>query len=424
MKRIKLKGEIIIFDLILKNAEIITPDFTIRNGFIGIEQNKISYVGTEQEYKEKNTKFKSRNEIDLEGKYLVPGFFDIHTHGAAGIDYNKISSTEELEKASSLSAQEGVTSFLPTMQIASITEKFTHFISRLKDMENFIKKVDKGAVPFGINLELFMSPKIGCFSKIEGSEKVLPEPTVENWEKIKSAINKDTIKIVTVAPELNGGLELIRRLKIDNVIPSIGHSLASEEILEQAIRSGACLVTHILNALSLPDHPAQNELGVVKPGVNEYLLTRDNIMAEIIADHEGAHVHPTMMKLAVKCLGIDNIITITDSLHTRGTNISRFRDESGMEYICDGSVNRELNEGYLAGSAMSMNKVVASLIKHTGISINDAIKTATVNPAKLLNVFNCKGSIEVGKDADLAVIDEDINVLMTVVEGKIVYRKK
>ncbi len=125
-----------------------------------------------------------------------------------------------------------------------------------------------------------------------------------------------------------------------------------------------------------------------------------------------------MLKIAVKCLGVDNLITISDALQSRGTDLKEF-ERDGVILSCDGEVNRKPN-GHLAGSAFGMDRAVRNFFKQSGVHLIDAVKTATINPAKLLD-FNGKGSIEIGKDADLAVIDENFKVLLTVVQGKVVY---
>jgi N-acetylglucosamine-6-phosphate deacetylase len=320
---------------------------------------------------------------------------------------------EIIEKIAMLSVSEGVTSFLPTM-CASLRETFDDFIERVRVVSKILGGVTKGAKPAGINLELFMYPGLGAFASEKGAEDAIPKPNIENWKRIEEAAG-GSVKIVTIAPEWDAALDLIRYLKFNGIIPSIGHTQASDTILDEALRRGANLVTHILNTTL---QPVQDQAGVIVPGVNEYLLTRDDIMAEIIVDSGGYHVHPNMLKIAIKCLGVGNLITISDALQSRGTDIKEF-ERDGVVLSCDGEVNRKPN-GDLAGSAFGMDRAVRNFFRQSGVSVKDAVKTATINPAGLLNIDE-KGSIEIGKDADLTVIDENFKVLLTLVQGKVEY---
>ncbi|MEF8848254.1 MAG: N-acetylglucosamine-6-phosphate deacetylase [Candidatus Thermoplasmatota archaeon] len=398
-------------NLLLKNAHILTPFKSIDEGFVVVKNKKINFIGKKSEYVEYSDE-KNMQEIDLHGKYLIPGFFDIHNHGAAGFIYDEIENVNQFEKICKMLTSEGITTFLPTLLPISKKESLSEFLKRLKNISTIIDEKTHGANPFGLNLELFLRPGYGAIT----SNKI--KPTIENWNLIKKQTS-DKVKIVTIAPCWENALELIQKLKMDNVIPSIGHTIASEKQLDKAIRYGSKLITHLFNGTIQPE---QKQKGVITPGVNEYLLTRNDIMAEIIADKEGIHVHPTMLKIAIRCLGIDNIISITDSLQTRGTKINKFK-LNGETVLRKNDVNYD-SKGNLCGSALQLNKAVRNLTIHTKIELKDAVKTATVNPAKLLNVFRKKGSIEVGKDADLTVIDEEFNVFLTLVEGKIQFKRK
>jgi N-acetylglucosamine-6-phosphate deacetylase len=409
--------EVKMYDLTLKNCRIITPAVQIENGSVSIKDGKIASIEKIGIDPVSAKDMKSIEVLDLKNNRLLPGFFDIHTHGGAGFEYDDIKDEEKglevIEKVAMLSASEGVTSFLPTM-CASMRENFKEFIERVRVVSNILSGARKGARPVGINLELFMYPGLGAFASEKGAKDAIPKPNIETWKKIEEAAG-GSVKIVTIAPEWDDALNLIRHLRFKGIIPSIGHTQASDTILDEAIRRGANLVTHILNTTFQPE---QDQAGVIVPGVNEYLLTRDDIMAEIIVDSGGFHVHPNMLKIAIKCLGVDNLITISDSLQSRGTDLKEF-ERDGVTLSCDGEVNRKPN-GHLAGSAFGMDRAVRNFFRQSGVSVKDAVKTATVNPARLFNIYE-KGSIEIGKDADLTLIDENFRVLLTVVQGKVVY---
>ncbi|MFW6138806.1 MAG: N-acetylglucosamine-6-phosphate deacetylase [Spirochaetota bacterium] len=403
------------YDLRLTRCTIVTPALEIEDGAVSIKDGKIAFIGKRNSVHLE----KSQEEIDVKGHLVVPGFFDIHTHGGAGVGYNEITDiqkgTEILEKISCLSAAEGTTSFLPTMSIGP-DETLDEFISKVGIASDIMGNIYKAARPLGLNLELFMYPGLGAFAPAGEQQQPVPRPNIPTWKKIQAAAKK-AVKIVTVAPEWDDGLDLIQHLRFNGIVPSIGHTFAEDSILDEAIRRGALLVTHLLNTTF---QPKQDQIGVIVPGVNEYLLTRDDIMAEIIVDNNGSHVHPTMLKIAIKCLGTDRLITITDAVKSRGTDATEFERE-GTTLFCDGNVNRK-PDGHLSGTALGMNRVIRNFIAQGKVTLQEALKTATINPARLLNISHKKGSIETGKDADITVIDSDFNIFLTLVGGKVVYQ--
>jgi N-acetylglucosamine-6-phosphate deacetylase len=257
----------------------------------------------------------------------------------------------------------------------------------------------------------FLHPKLGAHS---GKFDIEPGP-----QAIETLLahGKGCIRIMTIAPELPGAIECITALRARSVIPSIGHSLAEPSLLDRAIDRGASLATHLLNG-TFP--LSAREPGVVPVGLNEYLLVRDDVWAEFISDTDGAHIHPVVMKILLRCKGLDRLILVTDSMFTAGMPSGTYLLPDGRTIRSDGSVNR-LPDGHLTGSAMRMNRALESLVRHTGLPLLDALRTATVNPARLLGLETVTGSIQAGLRADLAVIDDSLDVRMTVVGGSIAY---
>ena len=181
--------------------------------------------------------------------------------------------------------------------------------------------------------------------------------------------------------------------------------------------NGAKLITHIFNAMC---QPSQIDRGVKPVGVEEYLMINDKLMAEVMADRYGAHVDPIFLKILLRVKGKDKIIIITDSIFPAGLKSGTYLFSDGRKFIVfEGDVNRLEANNDLAGSVMGMNNAVRNMINLTGVDIKDAVLMASYNSAKLLGVDDKKGSIKVGMDADIAIIDEDINVYMTIVEGNI-----
>lgn len=399
---------------LIKNTKVITPFTEISDGFLVIKDKIIHFIGDIEKDKKEYKYFKNKSDevIDFDKKIAVPGFIEIHTHGALGKDYS--TSPDLLLKDSKFRATRGVTGFLPTIGATVPADKILDSALKL------VKIMDSGVLgtkPLGINLEgPFLCPDLGA----QGPEFCFWKVDLEYLKKAKSIMG-DKFKITTISPELENSMEAITYLRKNGVVPSIGHTLASEELLDKAIRRGANLVTHLLNTTY---QPQQNIKGVVVSGVNEYLMIRDDITAEAICDTKGVHINPTMLKILLRCKGVDKVIIITDSYMTPGTKKGRkFYMPDGTEFYVKDGVNVQTESGHITGSAMTMDLSVRSMIKHAGISIKDGILMSSYNPAKILCLQNKKGSIEVGKDADIVAIDEDINVYATIVEGNIVYNR-
>jgi len=398
--------------ILLTNTKIITPFYEIPDGFLVIKDKLIHFVGiTERDIEEFNYfKNNSNKVIDLKAKISAPGLIDIHTHGALGKDYSN--SPDLLLEDAKFRVSKGVTSFVPTIGAMVPAEKIIESAIKLTKL---IQKGVVGAKPLGINLEgPFLYPD---YAGAAGPKYCSYEIDLQYLRRLQESIGK-YLKIVTISPELKESIKAIIYLKEKGVILSIGHTNADYSILDKAIRSGVKLVTHLYNTSPIPE---QNISGVFIPGVNEYLMMRDDVMAEVICDVKGIHIKPTVLKIILRCKGIDKTVLVTDSLITAGLpkNGKAFMPDGEEIYIKDG-VNVQ-SSGQISGSAMTMDLSVKSIMIHTDVNLRDGLLMATFNPAKVLGIQKDKGSIEVGKDADIIVIDKDINVYMTIVEGKILF---
>ena len=400
--------------ILLKNTKIITPFSEIKDAFLVINNKTIYFIGNinrdteELEYFNKN----STEIIDLKGKIIVPGFIDIHTHGALGKDYSD--SPDLLKEDSTFRATKGVTGFLPTIGAMVPPEKILESASCLV---NIIDEGVKGAKPLGINLE---GPYLNPDCAGAAGPKNCSYEIDLNYIKRAKKIMGDKFKIITIAPELKNAMETIIYLRENDVVASIGHTNADNDTLDKAIRCGANLVTHIYNTTPIP---IQNVSGVFIPGANEYLLMRDELMAEVNCDYYAISVKPVVLKMLLKCKGANKTIIITDSFYSAGLDTNKklyFPD--GREFYVKNGVNIQVENNQLSGSAMTMDLSVKGMVKNGETSLKEAILMATYNPALIININNKKGSIEVGKDADITVIDEDLNIYITIVEGSIKYK--
>ena len=413
---------------LLHNISILFPFTEIKRGFLVIKEGSIFFVGDEKNDSEDYVYFNKKvsEVIDGKGKIAVPGFIDIHTHGSLGKDYS--ASPDLLEEDALFRASKGVTGYLPTVSAFVPPKKLLESAAEIARRIREWNKTDgvnaggntelKGATPLGVNMEgpclrpdLGAQPDEYCFWEID-------------LDYIQAAIDTvgDEFAIMTIAPELKNGLEAISMLKREGVIPSIGHTLATEDILDKAIHRGANLVTHICNTTYQPE---QDLKGIMKTGVNEYLMVRDDVIGEAIMDLQGIHINPTMAKILLRTKGVDKTIVITDSFITPGTEKGKtYLMPNGQEVYEENGVNIQALNKHVSGSAMTMDMSVKSLIMHTGLSLADAVRTVTVNPAALLGLSDERGTLEVGKRADITLIDEDITVYATYVAGTLAYSRE
>jgi len=229
----------------------------------------------------------------------------------------------------------------------------------------------------------------------------------KKWEELSD----QTIKLVTLAPEQPNGLEFVRYLKTKGIIASIGHTDATFEEVIEAIDAGANHVTHLFNQMRGLHHR--------EPGVVGAAFLKEELKAELIVD--GVHVHPEMVKLAYNQKGKHGIILITDSMRAKCLKNGHY-DLGGQDVtVQDGRAT--LSDGTLAGSILKLGQGVRNILSFTGCKIEEAVEMASVNPAKQLKIFDHKGSISEGKDADIVILDENHEVYMTICRGKTAYIK-
>lgn len=218
------------------------------------------------------------------------------------------------------------------------------------------------------------------------------------------------IMIMSIAPELDGALKVIRELARMNVVASVAHTAASYAETMAGVEAGLKSATHLYNGMRRQDHR--------EPGVIEAVLACDDLKAELIGDC--IHVHPPAMDIALRCKGVDGIVLITDSSTLAGMPNGTYEDIHGREIVKDNE--KAYIPGWtLAGSVTTLSQNVHNVVARVGYPLADALKLATVNPARLISVADRKGSLEVGKDADIIVIDDELKVYATMVKGRFVY---
>ena len=333
---------------------------------------------------------------------VLPGFIDEHIHGAGGSD--AMDGTEEaLQTISEYVAKEGTTGFLAT----TMTQSPENIGKALKNVKNVREKGEyKGAEVLGVHLEgPFISPKHVGAQPLEYVAKPAPE-TFDKYNELSGG----NIKIVTLAPEVEGGLDLVKHLKNIGVVASIGHTGAKFSDVEAAVAAGASNVTHTYNAQTPLHH---REAGVVGAA-----MLFDELNCEMICDT--IHVSVPAIRIFVKNKPHDKFTLITDAMRAKG--MPDGLSELGGQQVFVKNGEARLADGTLAGSVLKMNVAIKNLVEKVGVSLTEAVDFASANPAKNLGLYDERGSIEVGKRADFAVMDKDFNILCTVVGGKVVYK--
>jgi N-acetylglucosamine-6-phosphate deacetylase len=388
--------------ILLKGIQIYSEGKWIENGYIKIKDQKIVEVGMAE-----NLSLQEEFEVlDLPLQYkAVPGFIDVHIHGANGAD-TMDATREALDIMTQALPGEGTTSFLAT----TMTQEEKQIEKALVNAGEYIKdhQTPGKAEILGIHLEgPFVNPKKAGAQPIQ----YIIEPNLELFKKWEQ-LSGQTIKLVTLAPEQSGGLEMVRYLKANGMIASIGHTDATYEEVLNAIETGANHVTHLYNQMRGLHHR--------EPGVVGAAFLKEELKAELIVD--GVHVHPEMVKLAYKQKGKTGLILITDSMRAKCLKNGHY-DLGGQDVTVQNG-KAVLSDGTLAGSILKLGKGVKNIMAFTGCGLEDAVEMAAVNPAKQLNVFDRKGTISEGKDADLVILDENYDIYMTLCRGQVAYSKE
>ena len=380
-------------NITLKNANVVTPDGVVSKGIIDVENGRIKQIR-----KESDSKSDDKNAIDLKGKYVFPGFIDLHVHGGGGGSFNSVDPIDH-EKARSYHLQHGTTSMLTTTS----TTEFEFLEKVLASLSISAKMPIKGSRVLGIHTEgPFISPKRNGAHHIplilEGSNKLM--------DRLISASN-NLVSMVTVAPEIKGGLDLIKHLISKNIVASLGHSEATFEEATKGIELGATSTTHTFNAMS----PLQHR----EPGMVGAVLDADDIFCEAILD--GIHIHPVAFRVLLARKGIDKVNLVTDSTSYAGEGDGKFSRPDGRTLIKDGG--RIVIEGSntLAGSSLNMNMALKNCLKFSTVDLSELSKLTSLNAAKIIGCQNDLGSIERGKIAELVVLDANFDTQAVMMEG-------
>lgn len=389
--------------ILLKNGILITPYRQLNAGSVLIEEGKIRSLDASAQSSGPFDRV-----IDVQGKYIAPGFIDVHVHGGGGHEVMSCNADEIVQMCTAHSRC-GTTSIVPTT-LASPLAQLQAAIDAVKEAK---AKSDDCNI-LGIHLEgPFLSPaQAGAQepgSLLEPDEATV-EALLDRW---------DGILMMGAAPELAGGLRLGRELARRGIVASIAHSDATFEQVMDAVENGYSDVTHLYSGCSMTHREgAYRVAGVVEAG-----LCTDALTVQVIAD--GKHLPPSLLKLIYRCKGADKIVLITDGLAQSaggGQEGDIFVQGNGVQAILEDGVMKLMDRKAFAGSVATMSRLVKTMITQAGVPLTEAVQMATVNPARLIGAKQ-KGVLAPGMDADIVVFDADLQVYETITGGKLVYEK-
>ena len=334
--------------------------------------------------------------FDAAGRRIVPGFIDIHTHGAVGVDVNG-ASAEDLEKIGRFFAKNGTTSWLASI-LTDTEEQTSRAISQCIEYQ---ASAGKGAQLLGIHLE---GPFLASEFKGAMPEHLLKKGSADLAASYQRQANGN-IRYITVSPEVEGVLELIPRLRELGIVVAMGHSGADYDTAMAAIQAGTAACTHTFNAMA-PLHQH-------RPAIIGAALESD-VYCEMICD--GLHLHPAIVRLLWKTKGPQRLVAITDSIMAAGLPDGNYHLGVNQVVVEKGDA-KLASDGTRAGSTLTQDRALRNLLSFTGLSLEEILPVLTENPAKLIGVYDRKGSIEDGKDADLVVLDEQNQVADVFLQG-------
>ncbi|MBC7233548.1 MAG: N-acetylglucosamine-6-phosphate deacetylase [Chloroflexi bacterium] len=386
--------------IMLYYATVFTPTEVIERGAVVIsDDGRIAYVGPMEDAPRTDGL-----RLDLRGRIVVPGFIDVHVHGGNGITFGESDQIAgDLAAYSKWVASAGVTGFLCSIS-APHAEALVQMVRAYADA---LDAGTPGAEALGLHLEgpFLSKEKKGAFNPAW-----LRQPAMDEAEAVLQA-GRGWIRQMTLAPELPGAQEVAALFRAAGVVVSMGHTNADYELASAALRGNFTHVTHTFNAQRGFQHR--------EPGVFGAIMTSDEVTAELIADT--VHVHPGAMKMLIRCLGTDRVVLITDAMAGAGLPDGTYELVGHTVIVKEGRAT--LPDGTLAGSTATLDQCVRNVHQTVGVPLLEAVKMASLNPARAMGFADRLGSIAVGKDASLAVIDKQANVYLTLVKGRIVYSR-
>lgn len=389
---------------LLRRARIITPEGALNDASLLLEEGRIGRI---YESDEASKEAKHARAFDCEGLTVLPGFLDIHIHGAQGVDALEASSDDLLRVARFLATQ-GVTSWLPTLVPAPDEEyeRAARAVSQLMHRQDEAAE-ETGARALGIHYEGPFVNERQCGALRTEFFRTYARP--EDLKTLARVPHERALHMTTLAPEIEGGVLLIEELSARGWTVSIGHTRADAETLERAHRAGAKHFTHFMNAMPQLHHRA--------PGPVGFGLAREDVTCDIIVD--GVHLDPLVVRMIVRSKTPERVALISDAVAPAGLGDGVYRLWGETIKVEAGRTRNE--RGSIAGSVITMSDA-ARLCGGMGFMNEDVARMASHVPARVLGIEKDYGSIEEGKRADLVVFDDVWNVKLTLVGGRVAFR--
>jgi len=386
------------------HGKVITPYRLLDDACVIYEDGIIKYAGTDESTA---GEFET---IDAKGLYVSPGFIDIHSHGGGGHDFMD-GTVDAFTGAAAKHAEHGTTAMVPT----TLTSTLDELKNSLYIFKEAKKKEFDGAELLGLHLE---GPYFSMSQKGAQDPRYIKNPAVEEYTKILSW--SDDIIRWSAAPELEGSMEFGRYLHKKGILASIAHSDAISSQVEEAFENGFTHVTHLYSGMSGVRRINAYRYG----GIIESAYLIDEMTVEIIAD--GKHLPAELLKLIYKIKGPSRIALVTDSMRAAGMPEGESLMGSlknGQKVIVEDGVAKLLDRTAFAGSVATADRLVRTMVTLAGVPLTDAVRMMTSTPASIIGVHGRKGALAPGMDADIVLFDENIGVRMTIVGGRVVYKK-
>jgi N-acetylglucosamine-6-phosphate deacetylase len=391
------------YQLKILNGKIITPTGIKAGGSVLISNGKIKEVS------EQRIDARADVEIDAKGKYVSPGFIDIHVHGGGGHDFmdNTLEAFFEIAK---LHAQHGTTSMCPT----TLTSEVEDLYKTLDIYDQASKTNYPGAQFIGLHIE---GPYLSMNQRGAQDPRYIRNFDADEYRKVVA--RSKGIRRWSAAPELPGSSSFAEYMRANSILPAIAHSDAVYEDIVEAIASGYTHVTHFYSCMSgVTRRNALRYAGIIE---STYLL--DELTTEIIVD--GVHLPVPLLKLVYKIKGPDKIALITDAMRAAGMPPGESvlgSKKNGLRVLVEDGVAKLPDRSAFAGSVATANQLVKNMVSLADVSLTDAVKMITQTPASIMGVQRKKGAIEKEKDADIVIFDENINIYTTIIGGEIIHQ--
>lgn len=386
------------------NGRIITPYRLISQGTVLIDKGKILAV------KEGDIEAPDAKVIDAGGKYVAPGFIDLHVHGGGGHDFMD-GSVEAFLGAAESHVRYGTTAMVPT----TLTSEKAGLLETLSLYEEAHTKNKKGAQFLGMHLE---GPYFAMNQRGAQDPRYIRNPDPDEYKEVVA--HSSSISRWSAAPELPGAIEFGQFMRSKGILVALAHTDAVYQDVIEAFENGYTLATHLYSGMAgVTRRNAYRYAGAV-----ESAFVLDEMDVELIAD--GVHLPPALLRLAYKTKGADRIALITDSMRASGTDVSETilgNLKTGLKAIVEDGVAKLPDRTAFAGSVATADRLVRTMVNMADVPLIDAVRMISSTPARIMGVSDKKGILATGKDADIVIFDEDINIEMTLVNGNILYQR-